>query len=55
MERVVDLLEESYMVLENKGELITEERFVMGIFRKLYGLLPPFSDYKNTYMNISQS
>ena len=46
MGRVVDLLEESLVVLENKGQLITDERFMMGIFRKLYDVLPPFRDYE---------
>ena len=42
---MVDILEQSLMTLENNGEYILDEVFMMGILQELYIKLPPFAEY----------
>ena len=45
MGRVVDLLETALESIENNGNLILDEAFMMGIFDELLHMLPPFAEY----------
>lgn len=45
MGRALDALEKAMLVLEERGECVLDEEFMMGIFDKIKEELPEFSDY----------
>ena len=45
MGRVIDLLEKAMESIENNGQLILDETFMMNIFNELVIELPPLSNY----------